>query len=171
MLQLYVLALWQHHELACWCLFHAWSNYILYAPTIWVSVQQVTEANWLTRVHDSRCAEASKIQLPSFVSVGIVGNYLCWRLTAFKATESDFCYFSLGGDSFLTSQLYLYMGLVDCWWSPLTIGVKRSRRLKGPGQDGSWNLTLVGDLILKHHCMCKKILVGDTRNHWTQVLL
>jgi hypothetical protein len=32
------------------------------------SVQRVTEANWLTKARDSRCAEASKIQPPSFVS-------------------------------------------------------------------------------------------------------
>jgi hypothetical protein len=33
-----------------------------------VRVQQVTEADWLSRARDSRCAEASKTQPPPFVS-------------------------------------------------------------------------------------------------------
>jgi hypothetical protein len=64
-------ALWQHRGLASRRLLHAWSNWILYTPTTRASVQQVTEADWLTRGRDSRCAEASKTQPPSFVSVSI----------------------------------------------------------------------------------------------------
>jgi hypothetical protein len=40
----------------------------------------VTEADWLTWARDSRCAEASRTQLPSFVSVSIVT--IDWAITA-----------------------------------------------------------------------------------------
>jgi hypothetical protein len=57
--------------LACRRLLHAWSNWIRETPTTRASVQQVNETDWLTRARDSRWAEASKTQSPSFVSSSI----------------------------------------------------------------------------------------------------
>jgi hypothetical protein len=66
-------------------------------------IHHLSEADWLTRARDSKCAEASKIRPPSFVSVTLNLGIPKWPLPFRFSEQNPACIYFLSNSCYLPS--------------------------------------------------------------------